>query len=40
VDVEAAGDLDEDLHGPVGQRRVRAADQVRVDAEQVAELPG
>jgi hypothetical protein len=39
MDVEAAGDLDEDLHRPVEQRRVRAADLVRVDAEQVAQLP-
>jgi hypothetical protein len=40
VEVEEAGDLEQDLHGPAGQRRVRAADQVRVDAEQVTQLPG
>jgi hypothetical protein len=40
VDVEAAGDLDEDPRRPVEQQRVRVPDQVRVDAEQVAQLPG
>jgi hypothetical protein len=40
MDVQAAGDLDEDPNRPVVQWRVRAADLVRVDAEQVAQFPG